>query len=137
MQRSIYLIDYWIELTVNTPSCCKIFLWIKLANSMHMICWSCYQNSIGQRLIKFHVSSSPREPSGDLFSTGSKRNSTIFEDLKAHLIDFSIFFHEYCLIARSYCVLVVDINSLIVSALVAFPLLATFWRFLTFYELFV
>ena len=70
--------------------------------------------------------------SGDLFSTGVKRKFAIFEVFRAYLRDFSIFFHEINIIARSFRVLAADIKSLLVSALVSLetrlkvPILAIF-----------
>ena len=48
-----------------------------------------------------------------------KRKFAIFEVFRAYLGDFSIFFHETYMIARSYQVLAADIKSLLISALVS------------------
>ena len=69
--------------------------------------------------IKFHGSSGPRELSRDLFSTGGKRKFAIFEVFRAYLKEFSIFFREIYMIARSYQALAADIKSLVISILVS------------------
>ena len=68
---------------------------------------------------KSQGSSSPRELSRDLFSTGGKRKFSIFEVFRAYLKEFSIFFHEIYLVAKSYRALTEDIKSLIISAVVS------------------
>ena len=86
----------------------------------------------------FHRSSGPRKLSRDFLSTGGKRNFAIFEVFKAYLSEFSIYFHEICMVAKSYQVLAVYIKSLLLSALVSLerrlkvPILAifdAFWHF--------
>ena len=42
-----------------------------------------------------------RELSCDLFSTGGKQKSMIFEVFRAYLGEFSIFLGEICMVARS------------------------------------
>ena len=84
---------------------------------------------------KIHGSSGPREPSRDLFSTGGKLKFAIFEVFRASLKEFSIFFHEIYMVARSYRVLATDITSLLIRALVSLetrlkiPILTIFWNF--------
>ena len=57
--------------------------------------------------------------------------------------DFWYFFVKYLLVARAYLVVVTNIKILIMGALVALetrlkvPILDVFWRFWTFFELFV
>ena len=90
---------------------------------------------------KIQDSSGPRELSRDLFSTGGKWKFAIFEVFRAYLREFSIFFHEIFMVARSHRVLAADIKSLLISALVSLetrikvPILAIFWRFLAFFKL--
>ena len=81
------------------------------------------------------------ELSRDLFSTGGKRKLAIFEVFRAYLSEFSIFFHEIYMVARSYQFLAADIKSLLINALVSLrmrlkvPILAIFRRFLAFFKL--
>ena len=81
---------------------------------------------------KSQSSNLPRELSRDLFSTEGKRKFAIFEVFRAYLREFSIFFHEIYMVARSYQVLAADIKSLLISALVSLetrlkvPILAIF-----------
>ena len=63
-------------------------------------------------------SSCPRELSFDLFSTGDKRQFSIFKVFRSYLREFSIFVHEICLVARSYRVLAANIKILLIKALV-------------------
>ena len=62
-------------------------------------------------------SSLPRELLRDLFSTGGKRKLAIFEVVTAYLRDFSIFFYEIYMGARSYRLLKADIKCLLINAL--------------------
>ena len=57
--------------------------------------------------------------SRDFFSTGGKQKFAIFEVFRAYLREFSIFFHEIYMVARSYQALAADIKSLLISALVS------------------
>ena len=68
---------------------------------------------------KFQSSSCPRELLRDIFSTGGKQKFAIFKAFRAYLKEFLIFFHEIFIVARYYQVLVADINSLLISALVS------------------
>ena len=69
---------------------------------------------------KFYVfSSSPRELSRDLFSTGGKRKFAIFEVFRAYLKEFSILFYEIFMVARYHQVLAADIKGMLISALVS------------------
>ena len=61
----------------------------------------------------------PRELSRDLFSTGGKRKFAIFEVFRAYLREFSIFFHEIYMVARSCHVLAADIKSVLTSGLIS------------------
>ena len=81
---------------------------------------------------KIYGSSGPREPSRDLVSTGGKQKFTIFEVFRAYVREFSIFFHEIYMVARSYQVVAASIKSLLINALVSLetmlkvPILALF-----------
>ena len=63
---------------------------------------------------------------------GGNRKFVIFEVFRAYLREFSIFFHEIFMIARSHQVLAADIKSLYISTLVSLetrlkvPILAIF-----------
>ena len=61
-----------------------------------------------------------------------------FEDFRAYLMEFSIYFHEIPMVARSYPILAADIKNLLTISLVSletrlnFPILAIFgdfWHF--------
>ena len=52
--------------------------------------------------------SGPRELSRDLLSTRGRREFAIFEVFRAYLKEFSIFFHEIYMVARSYQALLAE-----------------------------
>ena len=101
------------------------------ANSMHMI--FCHVSKILLANFKktIHGFSGSRELSRDL-STEGKRKFAIFEVFRAYLEEFSIFFRDIYMVARSYQALAADIKSLLVTALVSLetrlkvPILAIF-----------
>ena len=57
--------------------------------------------------------------SRELFTTGGKRKLSVLEVFRAYLKDFSIFFREIYMVARSFYILAEDIKSLFVSTLVS------------------
>ena len=65
----------------------------------------------------------------------------IFEVFRSYIREFSIFFHEIFMVARSHRVPAADIKSLLISALgslatrLKVPILAIFGQFLTFFKL--
>ena len=75
-----------------------------------------------------------------LFHYWQKWNFQFFRVFRAYLREFSIFFHEIHIVARSYQALAADIKSLLIKALVSLEtrlkvsILANFWRFLAFFK---
>ena len=68
---------------------------------------------------------------------GVNKNFQFSEVFRAYLREFSIFFHEIYMIARSYQALTADIKSLLINALVSLETrlkVADFGHFLTFFK---
>ena len=67
---------------------------------------------------KIQGSSRPKELSRDFFSTGGKWKFAILGVFRAHLRQFSIFFHKFFMVVRSYRLLATHIKSMLISILV-------------------
>ena len=71
-------------------------------------------------LANFQKKSKALAAIGSCHVTSSRQGAfAIFEVLRAYLKEFSIFFREICMIARSYQALAADIKSLVISILVS------------------
>ena len=119
METPPLLEDFFVKKISKLYAYDSLTLYIKLH-------WLTFENIQG--------SGGPIELSGDLFLTRSKRK-LVFVFFRVYFREFSIFFHEIFIVARSYRVLAADIKSLLISALVSLetrlkvPILALFWRF--------
>ena len=152
--HSIYLfrrplhIECWTarkySLSVNgiwgmfTPPCCKIFL-----EKYWQILCILFVGHVNKVLLaksqkKLQGSSCPRELSCYLLLTGGKWQFSIFEVFRSYLSEFSIFFHEICIVASSYRLLAASIKILLISALISletrlkvqiFAIFDDFWHF--------